>query len=86
MRYLVSATIRPGADTGAYLAAETARVRELIAEGIAEQSYVRADRTGAYLIINVADLDAAQEVMGTLPLAQAGLLHCTFVELTLPHL
>jgi hypothetical protein len=84
MRFLVYAAIQPGADPTPYLAAEAARVHELIADGTAEASYVRADRAGAYAVINTADLDAAQAVMQTMPLAQAELLELTFVELVPP--
>jgi hypothetical protein len=81
MRFLVYGAIPHGADPTPYLAAEAARVQELIADGTAEATYVRADRAGAYVVINTADLDAAKAVMQTMPLAQAGLLELTFVEL-----
>jgi muconolactone delta-isomerase len=63
------------------LAAETARVQELIADGTAEQAYVRADHTGAYLVINTRDLTAAEQAMQTLPMTKAGFLDFTYVEL-----
>jgi hypothetical protein len=84
MRFLVYAAIPPGADLTPYLAAEATRVQELIADGTAEASYVRADRAGAYIVINAADLDAGRAIMQTMPLAQAGLLELTFVELVPP--
>jgi hypothetical protein len=84
MRFLVYGAIPPGADPTPYLTAEATRVQELIADGTAEASYVRADRAGAYAVINTADRDAAQAVMQTMPLAQAGLLELTFVELGPP--
>ena len=84
MRFLVHAAVHPGADAMPLLPAETARVQELISDGTAEQAYVRADHTGAYLVINIADLAAADEVMQTLPMAKAGFLDFTFVELVPP--
>jgi hypothetical protein len=84
MRFLVYAAVQPGSDAMPLLPAETARVQELIAAGTAEQAYVRADHTGAYLVLNTPDLAAAKEVMQTLPMAQAGLLEFTFVELVPP--
>ena len=81
MRFLVHATVQPGADAMPLLPAETARVQELISDGSAEQAYVRADHTGAYLVINTPDLEAAEEVMQTLPMAKAGFLDFAYVEL-----
>jgi muconolactone delta-isomerase len=81
MRFLVHAAVRPGADAMPLLPAETARVQELIADGTAEQAYVRADHTGAYLVINTPDVAAAEEVMQSLPMAKAGFLDFSYVEL-----
>jgi hypothetical protein len=81
MRFLVHAAVRPGTDAMPLLPAETARVQELIADRTAEQAYVRADHTGAYLVINTPDLTTAEEVMQTLPMAKAGFLEFTYVEL-----
>lgn len=58
-----------------------ALVRELIAEGTTEQSYVRADHAGAYLIVTAPDLASAEAAMQTLPMATAGLLEFDYVEL-----
>ncbi len=84
MRFLVHAAVQPGANAMPLLPAETARVQELISDGTAEQSYIRADRAGAYIVINTPDLAAAQEVMQSLPMAQAGILDFTYVELAAP--
>ncbi len=84
MRFLVHAAVQPGSDAMPLLPAETARVQELISAGTAEQSYIRADHTGAYIVINAPDLAAAQEVMQTLPMAKAGFLDFTYVELVPP--
>lgn len=82
MRFLVSAATLPGAaDPAPYVQAETARVDELIAAGVAEHCYVTADHSGAYLVVNTPDRAEAESVMQTLPMAQAGLLQFTFVEL-----
>jgi hypothetical protein len=53
----------------------------LIAAGVVEHCYLTADLSGAYLVVNTADLATAESVMQTLPMAQAGLLQFTFVEL-----
>jgi hypothetical protein len=82
MRFLVFAATLPGsADPAPYEQAEIARVDELIAAGVVEHCYVTADHTGAYLVVSTADLAQAESVMQTLPMAQAGLLQFTFVEL-----
>jgi hypothetical protein len=82
MRFLVFAAMLPGAaDPAPYVQAETARVDELIAAGIAEHCYVTVDHSGAYLVVNTRDRTEAESVMQTLPMAQAGLLEFTFVEL-----
>ena len=82
MRFLVFAATRPGAaDPARYEQAEIARVGEFIAAGVAEHCYVTADHSGAYLVVNTADRAEAESIMQTLPMAQAGLLQFTFVEL-----
>lgn len=81
MRFLVYAAVRPGADAMPLLPAETSHVQELISAGTAEQAYIRADHNGAYLVINTPDLTAAEEAMQTLPMAKAGFLDFTYVEL-----
>jgi uncharacterized protein YciI len=84
MQFLVYAAVQPGTDPMPLLSAETARVQELIVAGTAEQSYIRADRAGAYIVVNAPDLAAAQAIMQTLPMAQAGILDFTYVELVPP--
>jgi putative NIF3 family GTP cyclohydrolase 1 type 2 len=82
MRFLVSAAMLAGAaDPASYVQAETARIDELIAAGVTEHCYVTADHSGAYLVVNTHDRTEAESVMQTLPMAQAGLLKFTFVEL-----
>ncbi|HUH69923.1 MAG TPA: YciI family protein [Mycobacterium sp.] len=84
MRILVQATLLPGVDPTPHLAAEAARVEELMDDGSAEQFYLPADQTGAYLVINAPDLDTAHAVTQTLPMAKAGLLEFTYTELAPP--
>lgn len=81
MRFLANAATLLGADPAPYEAAETERVEELIRAGTLEQCYVTADHNGAYFVFNAPDLEAAAALMSTLPMAQAGLLEFTFVEL-----
>ena len=82
MRFLVFAATLPGAaDPAPYEQAETARVDELITAGVIESCYVTADHSGAYLVVNTSSLAETEGVMQTLPMARAGLLQFTFVEL-----
>lgn len=81
MRFLAHADTMPGADLASYEVAETARIGALIDEGVVEQCYVTADHSGAYIVVNASDVGDATALMGTLPMAQAGLLTFTFVEL-----
>lgn len=43
-----------------------------------------ADGTGAYLILDTEDLDSAEAVMQSLPMAQVGMLDFAYIELAPP--
>jgi hypothetical protein len=81
MRFLAHADTLAGADLASYEVAETAQIRALIDEGVVEQCYVTAEHSGAYIVLNAGDAGAAMALMSSLPMAQAGLLRFTFVEL-----
>lgn len=81
MRFLVFAATLPGADPTPYVEAEDARVEELLTAGVVEQFYMRADFSGAYLVVKASDLTETEKVMQSLPMAEVGLLQFTFVEL-----
>ena len=66
------------------LAAESARVAELIDDGTVEQFYVWADRSGAYVVVKTPDLDTAQAVTQAQPMAKADLLTFSYTELASP--
>ncbi|KAA0092764.1 hypothetical protein CIW49_28640 [Mycolicibacterium sp. P1-18] len=86
MRLLVLAATLPGAaDPAPYEHAEVARVEELIAAGVIEHCFVAADHSAAYLVVDTSDRAEAEGVMQTLPMARAGLLQFTFVELAPDH-
>ncbi len=81
MRFLVQADVHSDADSAPLLPAELERVRELLADGTAECNFIGADRSQAFLVLDVPDLNAARAVMHTLPMARAGMLDFTFTEL-----
>jgi hypothetical protein len=66
-------------DVTPYLEAEVARVAELRKEGLIELVLLKADWSGAVLLLRVADRASAQKVLDTMPLVAHGL---TSVELT----
>ena len=57
-----------------HLRAEAARVWELQQAGTLREIYFRQDRTEAVLILECADAEEAQRILGTLPLVRAGLI------------
>lgn len=67
------------ADPRPYIEAETDRMGDLMAEGVVEIVYPKADWSGAVVIVEAADEATAQDRLGTLPLVQN---HVTTFELT----
>ncbi len=63
-----------------HLDAEAVRVRELYADGVIRSAYSRADMPGAILMLEAADLAEAEEIVGTLPLVELGMLETTIVH------
>ena len=67
----------PGVGSQAFkphLKAEAGRVWELYRQGVLREIYFRQDRPNAVLILECADVDRAQAVLGTLPLVEQGLI------------
>ncbi len=67
----------PGATAEAFaplLKPEAARVYELCQADVVREIYFRADEHAAVLILECADVTAARDVLGTLPLVRAGLI------------
>jgi hypothetical protein len=64
-----------------HLEAESRRVWELYQSGIIRELYFRGDRSEAVLILECADTSAAQHLLETLPLVQAGLIHFEVIPL-----
>jgi hypothetical protein len=66
-------------DPTPYLPAEGARISELSQAGTLEMILLKADRSGAYLLLDTADEPAARAAVESLPLA---INHMTTFELT----
>ena len=59
---------------GPHLKAEAARVWELYQAGVFRELYFRADQPCAVLVLECADVEEANAVLGTLPLVKEGLI------------
>ena len=64
-----------------HLKAEAARVWELHQAGIFRELYFRADRPSAVLVLECADVEAANDVLNTLPLVKEGLIAFDMIPL-----
>ena len=64
-----------------HLKAEARRAWELYQNDIIREIYFRADRSEAILILECADPKEAEQVLETLPLVQAGLIHFDVIQL-----
>ena len=68
------AGVAAAAFTPSLLQQEAARVWELQQAGVLRETYFRADRHAAVLVLECADAVEAQRVLGTLPLVRAALI------------
>jgi hypothetical protein len=60
-------------DSTPYLQAEGARMHELQQAGIVETVLLKADRSGAVILLRAADAAAAREALSSLPLVVNGI-------------
>ena len=60
---------------------EAARVWELVQQDTIRETYFRANRSEAVLVLECQDLDEAGRVLGSLPLVQAGLIRFETIPL-----
>lgn len=58
------------ADPRPFIEQETAQMEQLTRAGVVEQLYLKADLSGAVLIVEAQDQEAAAAQLGTLPLVQ----------------
>lgn len=64
-----------------YSAAEALRAWELHQRGIIRELYFRADRSEAVLVLECDSIEAAQQVLATLPFVQNGLIAFELIPL-----
>lgn len=76
-----AASVGDAAYTPELLRAEALRVWELTQDGVVRRTWFRDDRHAAVLLLEVADLAAAQDALATLPLVSAGLIEFDLVPL-----
>ena len=64
-----------------HLEAEAVRVWELYQAGVFRELYFRQDRSEAVLVLECADVEEANHVLGTLPLVREGLISFEVIPL-----
>jgi hypothetical protein len=69
------------ADFGAVIPAETQRVRQLYADGVLRQIWLRDDLPGACFLLEAPDEDSARSTVNALPMAHSGLSGFTVIPL-----
>jgi hypothetical protein len=60
-------------DPSPYLAEEGAQVDQLVRQGVVERVLLKADWSGAALLLEVPDIDVARATVQALPIAAHGL-------------
>jgi hypothetical protein len=71
-------------DPRRYVAAESQALDELIQEGIVERVLLKADYSGAVLLLDVTDAIAARALVDALPIAAHGLTQFTLIPVVDP--
>jgi hypothetical protein len=79
MKFLAISTNRD--DPTPHIPAEIARTVELVEAGVLERVLLKADRSGAVLVLDVADSAAARAAVESLPLVQHGVTRFDLTEL-----
>jgi muconolactone delta-isomerase len=69
------------ADPTPHVADETRRVADLRETGVIEQIWLKADRSGAVLVVEADDADDARRQLSTLPLVERGISTIEVTEL-----
>ncbi len=72
---------KTSADFQPHLKAEARRIWELQQSGVLREVYFNSEQHTAVLVLECSDMVAARQLLGTLPLVQAGLI--TFDVITL---
>jgi hypothetical protein len=80
----ILAITRNVGDPAPYLEAERQRTVELYRVGVLEHLWLKADRSGAVLVLEVADAEEARYLLTTLPVVQSGAAELAAVIELLP--
>ena len=84
MKFLAISTNR--GDPTPHIPAEIARTTELMEAGVLEQALLKADRSGAVLVLDVPDAATARAAVNSLPLVRHGVTRFDLTELMeVPH-
>jgi len=71
-------------DPQPYLTAEAGRTRELAGQGTLETLLLKADWSGAVMVLDAPDPSAARAALETLPLVEAGVSDYDLIEVVPP--
>ncbi|MBS2536229.1 hypothetical protein KGQ20_26040 [Catenulispora sp. NF23] len=71
-------------DIAPYLEAEGVRIGELVQAGILESIFLKADQSGAFLVLTTDDEAAARTALDSLPLAQNRVTKVELTEVVVP--
>jgi hypothetical protein len=71
-------------DPSPLFEAEGKRMAELIGSGVVEHVWLKADWSGAVLVLSSTDGASAQAVVDSLPIAQAGLTRFALTPVLVP--
>ena len=78
MKFLAIST--NNGDPTPHIAAEAARTTELVDAGVIERVLLKADWSGAVLVLDVPDIAAAHAALDSLPLVSRGLTRFELTE------
>ena len=81
---MVLAVSHNTSDPTPHLQAEAARMAELQQAGLVELMLLKADWSGAVLLLRAADMAAAREAVGSLPLVANGITSFELTEVITP--
>jgi hypothetical protein len=71
-------------DPGRYIAAEAHAIDELVHEGVVERVLLKADYSGAVLLLKVTDEATARATLDALPIAAHGLTRFALIPVVDP--
>lgn len=82
MKFLATST--NVGDPGPWIPEESKRMAELAQSGTLEHAYLKADFSGAVLVVEADSLQGATAQLGTLPLVREGVTTFQFTQIVEP--